>query len=305
MGVFLTLFGGLVVLLAALFVAAPFIATNQPDSFELGWYAGPMIGGGVFMAIGLALAYWGLIEGGWVRTASQRWIATRQQQYPAEPWRWRQEWATGVILSDSRSIMLMWWAIAGFWNLVAIPNTVWPLREALAEGRYVALIMLFLPVIGIGLVWHAARTSLTHWRFGRGALTMTTIPVPIGGVLEGMIRLGTAKVPADGYRVRLACIRRTVQHHHRETKVHYQTKWQWTVTIPPTAVLRTTFGQTVPVRVDVPDHQPGTDDSDPLATIVWQLAITADLPGADLNQTFEIPVYDLRSGTKEPDEAAT
>ncbi|MGE0354646.1 MAG: hypothetical protein AB7Q69_15625, partial [Gemmatimonadales bacterium] len=61
------------------------------------------------------------------RRRLRRYLARREEN-PGEPWRWREDWASGRITDSNRSGMIFAWVFAGFWNLIALPAGFFSMR---------------------------------------------------------------------------------------------------------------------------------------------------------------------------------
>src|SRR6185436_45729 len=50
-------------------------------------------------------------------------------------------------------------------------------------------------------------------------------------------------------------------------------------------------GMRVPFSFEIPAEAPSSDLSAPADKVLWQLAVSAELPGIDYKATFELPVF--------------
>ena len=120
------------------------------------------------------------------------------------------------------------------------------------------------------------------------------MPVWTGAALEGQIETGIAAkaAPPDGFVIRLKCIHRykrtTGSGDRRRTKHHRDTLWQAEATADGRNTARHP-GLVVPVHFELPPDKPasslGGGDG-----ILWELEVTAAVPGLDYAATFELPV---------------
>jgi hypothetical protein len=75
------------------------------------------------------------------------------------------------------------WIFAFFWNALAWPIAILALRDIVANGEWLGLLVLLFPLVGVLLVWGAAATSLKAWRERRGGVSparATAAPRPAG-----------------------------------------------------------------------------------------------------------------------------
>jgi hypothetical protein len=117
-----------------------------------------------------ALTFGGVGVGGLIALAAGRRRLVdaegRQAGHPDAPWLWRADWASGVVTDSSRTEMWTAWVFAALWNLISLPGGVLGVRAATREGNRLALIALMFPLIGMGLLAWAVRTTLRYRRYG-------------------------------------------------------------------------------------------------------------------------------------------
>src|SRR5262245_4838754 len=102
--------------------------------------------------------------------------AARRQEvkarHPNEPWLWRQDWAVGRIADAGRKGQYALWAFAALWNLIAFPSAFFALREVQRSGNRLGLIALLFPLVGLGLIVAALRSSDRQRKFGLSTLEL-------------------------------------------------------------------------------------------------------------------------------------
>lgn len=251
------------------------------------WRQAGMLGvfGLVFGGSGAGIAIGGLVGS---RRASE--AAALRERHPAEPWRWRADWASGRIRDASRAGTVFAWLFAAFWNLISLPVAVFAVPPAVRNGEYAALAALIFPVVGAGLVVWAVRSTLHRRKFGTSLLELARVPGVIGGSLGGNL---LARLPAGGaVDLTLTCVRRitTGSGKHRSTREEVLWQDDRSVTGHP---IRRADGMwlQVPVEFRLPGDASASDDSDPNDRIVWRLGARAELDGLDYHASFEVPVF--------------
>jgi len=292
-----------------------------------------------FCAVGLFMAGWlatGLARGEpWPELATRgvfalafggagfgllffsRWAAARaaeaaalRARHPGEPWRWREEWATGRIPAQDGATAVVACLVALVWNAVSAPLLVIA-PGAMAEGEPLAAVGLLFPAVGVGLAVWAVRAVWRRRRFGRCVLELGTLPGVIGGPLRGTIHVPTAVRPADGLHVTLTCVHRVTTSSGDSRSTSEQVRWQEETTLPPTRVMAGAMGSAIPVEFTVPGDVPPSSPESSDDEHVWRLEAGADVPGVDFHTRFEVPVFrtaesrdDVRSARAgEPDLA--
>jgi hypothetical protein len=243
----------------------------------------------VFAAVGV-----GLIVA--TRYGTKKLAAENAQRarHPDEPWRWRPDWASGRIASNTHGAAYVAIGFAVFWNLVSIPAAAFVPGE-IADGNHIAALALLFPLIGLGLAAWAIRAWLQLRRYKVATFTMPAGPVVAGGRLKGTVRV-EAEVPvANEFRVELACVEERIRgsgkNRDRSERLLWQREWR----VPRHQCQVTPAFTTIPVDTLVPRDQPLTDTSsaDDRRTITWRLDVTGECPGPDFWSRFELPVFAL------------
>jgi hypothetical protein len=227
------------------------------------------------------------------RRESQR-RGRAQEQYPDEPWRWRQDWAAGQAKDVHRSAAAGLWGFAALWNLIALPAAFFGIRDAIAKHNSAAWLVLLFPAVGLGLLGAAARASMRFRKFGASRLDLVTVPAAVGHGLGGVIRTPADVRPADGFGLTLSCIRvrRTGSGKNRST--HETVLWQEEKRV---AGQRGAGGPgdglvtNIPVAFRIPADAASCDDANPSDRVVWRLRASASVPGVDYTSVFEVPVF--------------
>lgn len=234
--------------------------------------------GGMFAALGSR------------RSAAE--VDAARVRHPDEPWLWRADWAAGRIEDGNRSTMIAAWVLAGFWNLISLPGAYFAVREAMREGNRAALIALLFPLVGFGLLVWAVRASLRYRRYGVSRLDLATVPVAIGRELRGTV-VARGLLPAPGgFGVTLTCVRRVTRGSGKNRSTTETVLWQEEQRSSGTQS-RTADGMmtSVPVAFRIPADVEPADDTDRRNTVIWRLAVSADVPGVDYHSSFEVPVF--------------
>ncbi len=216
----------------------------------------------------------------------------RRQAHPDQPWLWRPEWATGRIPDTTRSTLWASWLFALLWNLISIPVGVLGARTAWQEGQPAAYVALLFPLIGLGLLARAVRTTLRHRRYGTSWLELTTHPGVIGRSIAGTVRVGSPLQPSDGFDVTLRCVRRTTTGSGEDSSTSESILWQEERRVSgATSRDPRGFSLRIPVQFAIPADAHPSDDTDVRNQVIWRLELSAEVRGADYASTFEVPVF--------------
>jgi hypothetical protein len=204
--------------------------------------------------------------------------------YADEPWLLNDNWQTETIRSNSRSSMWTAWAFAIFWNAVTSVTPLLAYREIVDKGSWVVLLALLFPLVGIGLLVWAIRRTLEWRRFGPAPVTLDPFPGSIGGHVGGTVDLNLPFGAANKFKLTLT----NVHSYESGDSQSEKAKWQDSIVAhaePGGRGTRLTFRFEVPAGLRESDAEKGSD------YYIWRLALTAELPGTDLDRTYELPVY--------------
>lgn len=217
--------------------------------------------------------------------------AALEASHPESPWLWRSDWASGRIVDSSRATMFTAWVFAAFWNLISFPAGFLGVRAAIQEGKPAALLALLFPLVGIGLVVWAVRSTLRYWKYGVSRLELATVPGVIGRGLTGTVRAPAHMQPDDGFQVTLSCVRRvTTGGEDKSTSESILWQEERRVMGEPsrTAAAMETH---IPVAFRLPADAQACDDTDTRNRVLWRLRLSAVIPGVDYESQFEVPVF--------------
>jgi len=148
------------------------------------------------------------------------------------------------------------------------------------------------PAVGAALLlWSAARVRRWFW-YRRSVLRLERTPVEIGGRIQGGILVPRRLEPLDGFQVSLTCSRRV---RDADGDTDETVLWQDRVCVPGAASSYPEVRTRIPVSIPIPEDCEPWDDETPDRQVVWQLRVTAKIPGAPrLNQVFDAPVFRTR-----------
>ncbi|UCE90208.1 MAG: hypothetical protein JSW10_05160 [Pseudomonadota bacterium] len=197
------------------------------------------------------------------------------------------DWNHGRIASTAS---LERWAFLGFalvWNVFAQPM-FWLVALERPDLEWPALLTAGLfPLAGFGLLYVGAVKWLQWRRFGTLTLEMDPFPGSLGGDIGGSVELPLPYRPGPVVTVGISCVHVRItrgKNGRRSERVLWRERGD--VPIQPG-----TRGARVSFRFAVPSDQPATTEpSDDC--IKWVVHLFRKLPGANLDQTFEVPVFD-------------
>jgi hypothetical protein len=199
--------------------------------------------------------------------------------------------ASTRVRSTTRSNLIGAWVFAVLWTLISAPILFFIPREL--QRKPIAAIGFVFPIIGIGLLAWAVMLTLRWRRFGQAWFEMAA-PASSGGMCAGSIRTRLDR-PSPGDRlvvtVKLTCLQRIVSGRGKHRSVREHILWREEQDVPAEHILFTPTGAAIPIQFALPADALETTASKRSGGVFWALTVDASLPGVDLHEDFDVPVY--------------
>lgn len=241
---------------------------------KLGFY---MIFVLVFGGVGIGLAWW----------ASRKPVEIPEG---VPIWQGNPKWRNNQILSSAKTGVWFFWIFAAFWNLISSP-VLFAIPGELAKGNKPILIALLFPLAGLILIGVAIKNTREWRRFGAAPLQLDPYPGSIGGDVGGSVQLNQA-LPRDATaRVQISCVYVYSSGSGKDSRTTRDVKWQDQQQVPVEAGIR---GSTIKFRFTTPEGLPDSEVKS-MPYYEWTLDVTCQLPGADFDRTYTIPVANTGS----------
>jgi hypothetical protein len=210
---------------------------------------------------------------------------------PDKPWVWREDWAAGRANGSDPRANITLWVFTAFWDFISITIAVSVLPRLLAQGDLRALLVLIFPIAGIFITGFAVRGTLRTMRYGRTSFWCDTVPFYPGGRVKGVIHLKLPTTTPHGIDLRLTCKRRIVTGSGKNQSVNELVLWQNETNVPAQSVMHGLNDAEIPVDFAIPADAFEANDDNPNDKVIWQLHANADVPGVDLTDNYELPVF--------------
>jgi hypothetical protein len=234
----------------------------------------------VFGGAGLGLMIWA------IRAPKPK--DTSDPKFADAPWLANDAWQSATIRSNSKTSMYGAWIFAVFWNAISAPIPFLVYEEIVKHQKYVVLIGLLFPLVGLFLLIWAIRRTLEWRRFGPAPVTLDPFPGSIGGHVGGTIDLKLPFDPSAKFRISLTNIHSYVSGSGKNRSRSEKALWQDAMVAHSESCA---MGTRLVFRFDVPEGLDESDTEHDDSYKLWRLNLEAGLPGADLDRSYEIPVY--------------
>jgi hypothetical protein len=164
-----------------------------------------------------------------------------------------------------------------------------------AANQPAILFVLLFPIVGIGVVVAAVRSTMQWRRFGTSAFVLNRLPVSLGRDLEGLLELPSNVRNAEKLVATLRCLRTTRSGKNSTTTVIWSDERRH----PRASMGIGPSGPTLAVRFRVPADEPETTVGGGTPSINWELSVSAAVEGVDFSASYALPVF-RTSDTPEP-----
>lgn len=195
----------------------------------------------------------------------------------------------GVIVDRSGATGVGLLIFALVWSAIAFPAGFLIPHDHDVPIWAFALAMLF-PVIGVFLLIAAAYQLLRRHKYGASRLMLDHIPVATGTTFRGDVDTHVQQVPENGFGLRLMCIRRVVSGSGKNRSMNETVLWADEQTVSSGAAMRNPLGTRIPFTFTIPDDARPTDERNSSDSIVWRIAVKAEMTGIDYAADFQFPV---------------
>ncbi len=216
--------------------------------------------------------------------------------YREQPWLANDKWQSSLVGSGSKNTMYFSWGFAALWSLISAPLPFLVYSEVTEKGNMPALLGLLFPLVGLGLLTWAIRRTLEWRRFGAAPVDLDPFPGSIGGHVGGTIDIGLPFDSNARFSMTLTSLHSYVSGTGKNRSRKESAEWQ---DAQVAHVSSGPKGTRLHFRFDVPEdlvESAAVQDSDDYYT--WRLNVSSDLPGADFDRDYEIPVYATKDRSK-------
>ena len=237
------------------------------------------------------------VKQGFLEFCQQHYAESKGQEelkpdnFTASEWQSHKGWESARINSDAGKGVWFFWIFAIIWNAISTP-IMFILPEELQRNNYAVLIALLFPAVGIFLLYKAIKRTLEYRHFGRVAYHMDPYPGGIGGHVGGHIEVRNLDYhrasEAKTLLVKVECVYSYMSGSGDNRSRRESIKWAQQGRPEINNALK---GVSLAFRFDIPGELPPADVEQGGSYHFWRLGVNAEIPGIDLDRSFNIPVF--------------
>jgi hypothetical protein len=175
--------------------------------------------------------------------------------------------------------------MTAMFTLIPLPGVL-AIPEEMAKGNLAILVVLLFPLAALWLGYMTVKGYLGWKRFGVVEVRLDPHPGQVGGAVAGTIKLEGRLASREKVDVQLLCKHVRIRRSGKSSSRSETVLWEQTQTLTPLAVGR---GTQLEFRFDTPPELPPSDEPD-RDYHEWELHLTAEVPGVDLDRRVAIPV---------------
>jgi hypothetical protein len=281
---------GLPFLGMGLFAAYSFLnAPNQPLASR--------IGGAVFASV-FSFIGGGLIFGSFYGYSLQKKRVHTEMAHPDSPWLWREDWAASRVESKNKAGLRGWWVGAAICNMLSLPIFLGTVGKAVQTQDPTYLVPALFQLAALLVLIGAIRATLRLKRFGKTYFEMNSLPFVPGGRVAGSIHMQLPTDAAHGIDLKLTCYRGVEVGGGQNRSWQQVPLWEASKSVPAGGLARGPLDTVVPVEFHLPADALQTDHDALSDQVFWQLKASADVPGVNYNDEFEVPVFRTSAATQ-------
>ena len=219
-------------------------------------------------------------------------VAAAREAWASAQLRQRPDWVSGRVEEKGRRSRGIVQAAAVLWFALAIVLGV----LGATVDQFFLFAAALVGVAAVALVFVAIRQALRERAFGASTFVMERTPAHLGETLRGRVitGVGVKQRAAVDFEVRLQCVDRWEETRHsgrddRTSRPRRDILWKEQRTtrgVPDQTEPRLVVG----IEFDLPMDVPATTLGGSNEGVVWELEVSASLPGLDYVAEFDFPV---------------
>jgi hypothetical protein len=217
--------------------------------------------------------------------------AEREEANPGAPWLWRTDWAARRAESSEKNRQIGFWILCILGNAICIPMFISFLPMVASAKRPEAFLSIGFGLLGLLLFVAAVRASMRAQRFGKTYFEFNALPFSPGQNVSGRIHLKMDAPLEHGIDLRLVCERRTITGSGKNQTTNVTNLWEGEQNVQGGALAPGPLGRAIPIAFAIPADAYVTDQDNSNDQVLWKLFASANIPGVDYKDSFELPVF--------------
>ncbi|MEM9292039.1 MAG: DUF3592 domain-containing protein [Acidobacteriota bacterium] len=214
----------------------------------------------------------------------------RKLRHPDQPWLWKEEWAGGVLRSQSSIGALAFFTF--FWNAISLPVTFFLPKMVFEDGESIAALFFLFPLVGVLMIATLIYSLLRRRKYGTSELRLATFPAVLGSSFGGIVEISKQLDPPEGFHIHLACLEQRRSSSGGKSKSSAEKAvWEAEQVINRDMLASDRSRTAIPVYFDLPSEERPSSDEPGETRVFWRLTVSAAVPGVDYQGKFEVPVF--------------
>lgn len=214
-----------------------------------------------------------------------------RERHPGEPWRWRADWAAGVLRPSFPAKVATALAALAMLNASTLPLWTALPGEWAAGGGFRWMLAGALLGVATGCAF-CVRTLVRAWSHRGFSVALGASPLRPGEPARLELRLPGGLASGSVLRAEIVCDHLVTTGHGKRRRTERSTVWRHEQEIAE----RVFAGQTVAIVADLPAGLPSSSPEISDDRHVWELRLKGRGPGPDLAAKIELPVFSRAAG---------
>jgi hypothetical protein len=98
------------------------------------------------------------------------------------------------------------WVFGFFWSVIAFPIALLAVTDIMKSGEWPGLLVLIFPLVGLFILWAAAKSTWTAIRMGGAQITLQPAVPRLGEIVGGNVTFKRGVTAGDAFNAKLECI---------------------------------------------------------------------------------------------------
>lgn len=212
-------------------------------------------------------------------------LGRRAREFPKEPWKWRSDWARGVVENRGQFFRFVPWVIGGYVLLFTCPLLFQQGRAAFRQPPESMAMVLVGPCLGALILLYALLTHLRWRKYGVSSIELVTNPGVTGGWLRVILHSRLTLAASERLTATLKCTYSNQTPGDSEGNATYLI-WRQNRCFGARDIEAGNGGYSkIPMAFYIPyDCESGLN-------YTWEVELDARVAGPNFHALFDVPVF--------------